>query len=377
MLELGHGGEPTGTLRAVSDAPAAPIDLDAARAFTKRVYGFMEGFVVAASVYFGERLGLYAALRGAGPVDAAALAERTGLHPRWVQEWLRVQGAAGLLDHLGDERFEMSPLSEAVLADESSLFYAAGAFSALPQRAANLEPLLESFRTGIGLPFDASGPAGAHATEMSFANWFRHMLVPVMLPALDGVVAKLQAGATVADVGCGGGIAVIELAKAFPTSEIHGYDISVHAIERAERNKAAAGVENAHFHLVSGEALPDDHSVDLVTTFDCVHDMTRPGEVMAAIRAAIAEDGTWLMGDIKGMPTYDENLERNPMVAMMYGISLTSCMSSGMSEPGGAGLGTLGLPEVKAREMAAAAGFSRFDVHDFGNPINLYYEIRP
>ena len=361
-------------MRDVSDQQ---LDLDAIRGFTKHVYGFMEGFVVAASVYLGERLGLYREVAGAGPVDAAALAERTGLHPRWVQEWLRVQGAAGLLEHLGQERFEMTPLAASVLADESSLFYAAGAFSALPQRAANLEPLLESFRTGIGLPFDATGPEGAHATEMSFANWFRHMLVPVMLPSLDGVVAKLEAGATVADVGCGGGIAVIELAKAFPASEVHGYDVSKYAIERAERNKAEAGVSNAVFHLVSGEALPSDHSVDLVTTFDCVHDMTRPAEVMAAIRAAVADDGTWLMGDIKGMPDYEGNLEKNPMVAMMYGISLTSCMSSGMSEPGGAGLGTLGLPEPKAREMAAAVGFSRFRTHDFGNPINLYYEIRP
>jgi hypothetical protein len=108
-----------------------------------------------------------------------------------------------------------------------------------------------------------------------------------------------------------------------------------------------------------------------------MHDMTRPAEVMVAIRAALADDGTWLMGDIKGAPTYEGNLEHNPMVAMMYGISLTSCMSSAMSEPGGAGLGTLGLPETKAREMAAASGFTRFATHDFGNPINLYYEIRP
>ena len=374
MLGLGHGREPRSTVRAVSDAT---LDLDQIRGFTKHVYGFMEGFVVAASVFFGVRLGLYAALRGAGPVDAAELAATTGLHPRWIQEWLRVQGAAGLLDHRGSERFEMSPLAESVLADESSLFYAAGAFSALPQRAANLEPLLESFRTGLGLPFDATGPEGAHATEVMFANWFRHMLVPVMLPALDGVTVKLERGAKVADVGCGGGIAVIEMAKAYPASEIHGYDISVHAIERAERNKAAAGVGNAEFHLVTGEALPSDHSFDFVTTFDCVHDMTRPAEVMGAIRGALADDGTWLMGDIKGGATYEENLEKNPMVAMMYGVSLTGCMSSGLSEPGGAGLGTLGLPEPRAREMAAAAGFSRFAVHDFGNPINLYYEIRP
>ena len=361
-------------MRGVSDSS---LDLDQIRGFTKHVFEFMEGFVVASSVYFGVKLGLYAALRDAGPVDASELASRAGLHPRWVQEWLRVQGAAGLLDHLGSERFAMSPLAATVLADESSLFYAAGSFTALPQRAANLEPLLESFKTGIGLPFDAAGPEGAHATELMFGNWFRQMLVPVMLPALDGVTAKLSAGAKVADVGCGSGIAVLEMAKAFPASEVHGYDISVHAIERAERNKKAAGVSNAEFHLVTGEALPDDHSLDFVTTFDCIHDMTRPAEVMAAIRGAMADDGTWLMGDIKGAANYGENLEKNPMVAMMYGISLTGCMSAGMSEPGGAGLGTLGLPEPRAREMTAAVGFSRFAVHDFGNPINLYYEIRP
>lgn len=358
------------------------LSMEAIEEFLRRVYGFMEGAVVSGMVYLGDRLDLYKAMQGAGPLTADELAERTGLHPRWVLEWLRNQAAADLVAYRGDGRFELTPAGAFVLADEEhSPAFSAGAFSGLPQQLGVLTELEECFRTGIGLPFDAQGREGNHAVARMFAPWFRHMLVPVILPALDGVTQKLEARAKVADVGCGAGVALCTMAKAFPSSELHGYDISEHALALAEETKRRVGVDNVTFHDVRAEELPADGRFDLVTAFDCIHDMTHPQEVLSAVRKALRDDGTFLVGDIKGKPTFEENLRVKESddvpIAMMYGFSVLSCMSSALSEPDGAGLGTLGFHEEKAREMAKAAGFSRFAVHDFDNPVNLYYEIRP
>jgi len=167
------------------------------------------------------------------------------------------------------------------------------------------------------------------------------------------------------------------MAKAYPASSFHGYDISQFALARAEQKRAEAGVTNVHFHDPRTEPLPVDHSVDLVTTFDCIHDMTHPQEVMAAIRDAVADDGTWLLVDIKALDTYAENVRKNPMASLMYGISVLSCMSSALSAPDGAGLGTLGLSENVARAMAAEAGFRRFRRLEIDSSVNAFYEIRP
>lgn len=353
------------------------IDPDKVKATVEHVFGILGGALISGMIYLGDRLGLYRALAGAGPLTSDALARKTGLHERWVREWLRAQAGAGLLDHRGGERFEMSAEATLVLADESSPAFAAGGFSGLPQQLAVLDRLPEAFRSGVGLPYDAFGLEGNRGVERMFAPWFRTQLVPVALPKLDGVAAKLERGAKVADVGCGAGVALIEMAKAYPRSEFHGYDISTHALARAAANTHEAGVANVTFHDASGDALPGDASFDFVTTFDCIHDMTRPSHVMRAIRRAIKPDGTWLIADIKSKPTFEENLADNPMVGMMYGFSVLSCMSSALSEPGGEGLGTLGFSEQVARRMTAEAGFSRFTSHDFDNPLNAYYEVRP
>ena len=180
-----------------------------------------------------------------------------------------------------------------------------------------------------------------------------------------------------ADVGCGGGVALLEMARAFPESHFHGFEISLHALERATQNRREAGVENVTFHDARRNPLPDDGRYAFVTTFDCLHDMTDPQGVIHAIRRAIRSDGLWFIAEMKAHSTLDENLERNPMAAMMYGVSVLSCMSSALSEPGGAGLGTLGLPASKAEEMARTAGFTRFAEMPVQHPMNAFYEVRP
>lgn len=347
------------------------------RAFLKRVFDNLSGLVVSGMIYFGHQLGLYKALEGAGALSSEALAAKTGLSERWVREWLRGQAAAGLLDYDGHGGFSLSDVGALVLANENSPAFAAGSFVALPTQLNILEPLRQSFTTGIGLPYDAFGCEGALGIEGMLKPWFRTMLVPIALPQLDGVVARLEAGANAADIGCGTGVAVIEMAKAFPRSQFRGYDISTHALTHAERYKREAGVSNVTFHDPRDEPLPADGSFDFVTAFDCLHDMTHPLDTMRAVRKAMRPDGTWLIADINARPTFEDNLRDNPMAAMMYAFSILSCLSSSLSVPGGAGLGTLGFSEPVAREMAASAGFTRFRCHDFGNPVNAYYEVRP
>ena len=353
------------------------VDMAKAQKTAEQVFGLLGGALVSAMIYLGDRLGFYRAMQSGEPMTSNEIAQRMGLHERWVREWLQGQAAAGLIDYKGEGRFALSPEAALVLADENSPFFLAGGFCALPAQMAILERLPESFRTGLGLPYDALGPDGARGVERLLAPWYRTQLVPVALPQLDGVVSKLTAGVKVADVGCGGGVAAIEMAKAFPQSAFHGYDISKFALERAEVNKVQAGVTNVTFHNAAREPIPGDASFDFISTFDCLHDMAHPDVVIAAVRKALKPDGTWIIADIHGQPTFEQNLSDNPLAPLMYGFSVLCCMSSAMSEPGGAGLGTLGFPEPVARRMVTEAGFSHFKSHDLDNPINAYYEVRP
>lgn len=352
------------------------LDPDRLRDFSRRLFGHLTGAVTSALVYLGDELGLYRAL-AEGPASSAELAARAGLDERWVREWLYNQAAAGLLEAEPGERFGLSPEGRAVLADESHPAFGAGMFTQLPGTLGAVSRLRESFRTGIGLPYDAFGPEGARGIERGFAPWLRSFLVPAVIGRVAGLRERLAAGGRVADVGCGAGAALLLLAEAFPAAELHGYELSQHALARAEENRRRAGRANVRFHAVPGDPLPEDARFDLVLSFDCLHDMTRPADVAASIRRALRDDGVWLIADIKAHPSFAENVAQNPMASLMYGFSVLTCMSSALAEPGGAGLGTLGLPEPRARELALAAGFARFERLDVEHPVNAFYVVRP
>ena len=357
-------------------------DPNALRMFSFLVFSKLEGAVTSGMIHLGDRLGLYRALASSpSALTSDELAASLQLHPRWVREWIHNQASARILnvdfDADGVERYSMSPEARTVLADEEHPAFGMGMFHRLPQTIDSLKALPDSFKTGIGHDYDSHGPEGAVGIERSFEPWSRSYLLPVVLPALDGAIERLKAGARVADIGCGAGGAAVRMAKAFPESRIIGYDISMFALERAERRKADEDAANVWFNDPRLDPLPTDESLDLVTAFDCIHDMTHPGEVMSAIRRSLKPDGIWLLVDIKALDTFEENMAKNPMASLMYGISVMSCMSSAMSLPGGAGLGTLGLPESKAREMAAEAGFTRFRRLDIEHSLNAFYEVRP
>ncbi|MGA1506818.1 MAG: class I SAM-dependent methyltransferase, partial [Ilumatobacteraceae bacterium] len=346
------------------------INPDKLKFFSFLLFTKLEGAVTSGMVHLGDQLGLYRALAAADqPLTTTQLSAATGLKERWVREWAYNQAAAKLINvssqpsqppQLDDDTFFLSPEQAAVLADESHPAFGMGMFHRLPQTMESLKRMPESFRTGIGSNYDSHGPDGAVGIERSFEPWNNANLITVLLPAV-GVVEVLRAGANVADVGCGAGGAVLRMAKEFPASDIVGYDISHYALERANERLAASDITNARFADPQVEPLPTDNRLHFVSTFDCIHDMTHPLAVMKAIRASLRDDGVWLLVDIKAHDTFAMNAEKNPMASLMYGISVLSCMSSALSTPDGAGLGTLGLSEMTAETMARTAGFTRFE----------------
>jgi 2-polyprenyl-3-methyl-5-hydroxy-6-metoxy-1,4-benzoquinol methylase len=353
-----------------------PLDPKKVEEVADKAISYLSGAGVCALAYLGDRLGLYRALSEAGPSTSTELAVKARLHERWVREWLHGQASAGLVHYAGDGRFELTREQAAVLADEDNPAFAGGGFAVMVPLLQRWERLFESFRTGRGVPYSELGADHAVGGSRFSGPWMQANLVPVILPGLDGVAPKLTAGARVAEVGCGSGEALLEMAKAYPRSEFHGYDNSELAIGFAEARLARSGLHNVTFHCAAANRLPRDASFDFLLTWDCLHDMTDPAGAMRSIRAAIKPDGAWLIVDIKGMPSPEENYA-HPLSALLYSFSVLECLSSSTCEEGGAGLGTLGLPEPVARKMTADAGFTRFTVRDFGNQLNSFYEIRP
>ncbi len=363
-----------------SPTPDVDVDVEAIKMFGFSVWSYKMGEQVSLLIHLGDRLGLYTAMAGAGPMTSAELAERTGLSERLLREWLHGQAAAKLIDRTAGDSpetatFELTPVQAAVLADEDdSIDFAGGAFRGGfgPDL---LDALAESFTTGIGITYEQQGAEAAAGLARMTGVRSRLELTSVVLPGLDGVVAKLEAGAKIADIGCGAGVSLLTIAKAFPNAICVGYDPSNTAIEMGRASAAEAGLTNVEFHPIGAEDVPADASHDLVLTFDCLHDMPRPDLAAAAIRQTITDDGTWLIKDIRSTGDFDQD-RRNPLLALFYGFSIASCLQSAMSTPDGLGLGTLGLHPDRAEALVREAGFSQFAEHDFNDAANLYYEVR-
>ena len=358
---------------------AANPERDALVEFTRKVSGSITGGMNCALTLVGEQLGLYKALAESGPADSQTLADKTNLSERWIREWLYQQACIGQIAYDEDnDNFYLTNEAKAVLANPDHPAYLGGMFQSVVALYETIGDLPECFRTGLGQSFDEKGESCACGIERMSRKFQQRSLVPELLPRLTQVVEKLEAGAKVADVGCGGATSTVAMARAFPNSEFIGFDISMHALNRARNNINSAGLHNVRLHNAIDNPLPEDGSFDLITSFDVVHDSTHPAQLIDAIRRSLKDDGTWLCADIQGRTSFAENLKDNPMATIAYSFSVLVCMSAGLSVPGGAGLGTLGFHEQKAREMSLQAGFTRFRTVPFeGDVFNAFYEIRP
>ena len=282
--------------------------------------------------------------------------------------------AADLAEH-DDGRFNLTPEAKATLSTPDHPAGVAGVFGP-PITHREIDRTAEAFETGIGMTWDEHGAHTCHFQAAMGAGGQKTWLVPVILDSIEGMTERLTAGATVVDIGCGSGVAAAVIATAYPNSTVIGIDPSAHAIDAASERAAAAGLDNLTFRSGAFDDLAEMEGVDLLLTLDVIHDLPRPGDAVRAARSCLADDGVWFVADIKTRGGLEDN-RAIPVLPLMYGMSILYCMSSAMSEPGGAGLGTLGLTEGVFGELTAAAGFETLDTREFDvDPLNRYYEIR-
>jgi len=338
-----------------------------------RFVGDLGATIGAGSVVVGHRLGLYRAL-AEHPGTADDLARRTQCDPRYVAEWLRSQGAGGYVtyDPAGDT-WSMTDEQAFILADPDSPVYAPGAYMLALGSLHAIDRVTDAFRTGAGIGWHEHDNEVFVGCEQFFRPGYVANLVPGWIPALDGVEAKLRAGAKVADVGCGLGASTILLAQEFPQSQLMGCDYHQGSIELARKRAAEAGVaERIDFDVASAQDFAGS-GYDLVATFDCLHDMGDPVGAAKHIRQALDGDGTWLIVEPAAGDTVADNL--NPVGRVYYGFSNFLCVPSALSQSGGYSLGAQ-AGEQAIGEIVKQAGFTRFR-RATETPFNLVLEARP
>jgi SAM-dependent methyltransferase len=349
------------------------IDEAKLHAFLGQVVGDLAGYSGAIMGYIGDRLGLYRAIADAGSVTSAELAERTGTAERYVRDWLVNQAAGGYLEYdPASGRYRMAPEQAVALTDESSPAFVAGAFQVLVSTVYALPRILENVRTGQGMAWGEHHPDLFEGTERFFKPGYIGNLVSAWIPALDGVQQKLEAGATVADVGCGHGATTIIMAEAFPNSRFVGFDYHEPSIERARRAAAEAGVaDRVEFHLAESADFPGE-GYDLVAFFDCLHDMANPEAAARRAHATLKPDGTVLLVEPMAGARIEENF--NPVGRLYSGASVMVCTPNAIAG-GGTGIGTIATDD-DIRQVFTRAGFSHFR-RATETPFNRIFEARP
>lgn len=352
------------------------MTLDQARlgAFVGRMLGELGAASIVPLVRVGDELGLYDALRGAGPTTAGQLAERTATHERCVREWLAAHAAAGYLDYDAvRDTFEMSPEQAAVFADPESPVNMLGGFEVIASSVVDAPRVAEAFRTGKGLDWHERCDCLFSGVERFFRAGYHEHLVRDWLPALDGVVERLESGARVADVGCGHGASTILMAKAFPRSNFSGFDYHAGSIQRARVAAEEAGVAaNTRFSALSARDVPV-RGFDLVTMFDCLHDMGDPVRAAAHLRTTLSADGVLMLVEPMAGDRLEDNL--NAVGRLYYASSTMICTPVSMAQEVGLALGAQ-AGEARLAEVLAEAGFSRVR-RAAETPFNMILEARP
>ncbi|MBZ9643769.1 methyltransferase domain-containing protein [Streptomyces sp. PSKA30] len=355
---------------------AAPRELDDAKveAFMEKALGDLSGTMTIGLCHLGDRLGLFKDLATRGPAGSQELADRLDLNERYVREWLRGLTAAGYLEEPEPGRFALPAEHAPALADESGPMFLGGVYQMIPATLAPCERLYEMFRSGGGVPQSDYPDILWDGMSRFTGSWFESVMVDDWLSTFPHVVEGLEQGIDVADVGCGAGRALIVLAKAFPRSRFTGLDSFPAQVERARQNAEKAGVaDRVTFETMDvAQGLPGRY--DLITTFDVIHDAAEPKQLLSAIRAAVKDDGDYLMLEINCRDRPEDNV--GPVATMFYGFSMFYCMTTSLAS-GGAALGTCGMPEAVVRSMCAEAGFSDVARSTADDPFNVLYDIKP
>ncbi|MFC5719474.1 methyltransferase domain-containing protein [Streptomyces gamaensis] len=353
-------------------APA--VTAEETTAFHQRLIGDAGAAVRGLTVALGERLGLYRALAEHGPLTPAALARHSGITERYAEEWLHAQLSADYVQRLpGDDRYALPAAHVPVLADAGSAAYTAGFFTALKALYATEDALVDAYRTGGGVGWAEHDPALDTGMGSFFEPSYQHRLVPEWLPALDGVTGRLRAGGTVADVGCGIGHTTLLIAEAFPEAVVHGFDYSAEAVAIARRRAAEAGLAGrVRFEVAGAEDFPGT-GYDLVTFFNCLHDMGDPHSAAARVRAALADDGTWMLVETNASAA--DVTAGTPAARMFMSLSAVMCLPVAAAQQGPHALGNH-AGEDTYRAFAKAAGFTRWR-RAAETPVNAVYEARP
>ncbi|GAA4413499.1 class I SAM-dependent methyltransferase [Quisquiliibacterium transsilvanicum] len=351
------------------------MDKERAQRFMHKVIGDVATTLSGALVLVGDSTGLFRAMAGAGPLSADEVAQRSGVHPRYAQEWLGAMTCSGYVEHdPATDRFELPDEHAMYLTDPQSEAWLLGMFTGLPAMMAMAPRLADAFRSGGGVPFAEFGEALPVALEQMNRSVYESRLVRTWLPAVPAAVERLQAGGRAIDVGCGTGVVPLLLARAFPQASIEGLDLDARSIAIARSYAEREGLQDrVRFVNASAEALSGQPGYDLVTTFDVVHDLPDPLGVLQRIRGALAEGGTYLMVEPKVDDLLEKNRE-NPFGRMLFAISCLHCVPQSLAQ-GGPGLGACWGP-TRARELAAEAGFSHFAVLPVRSPAMAFYELR-
>jgi SAM-dependent methyltransferase len=358
---------------AAVEEPVA-IDGEKLEQFVFRAVDEVGATLNSALVVMGDKLGLYSALAGAGPLTPVELARRTGVAERYVREWLNAQAAGGYVEYDGATGTYTLPPEQAIaLADETSPAFLPGFFQVALGSVIDSPRVTEAARSGEGVGWHEHNHDVFDGIERFFRPGYNANVVPSWLPALDGVVEKLERGASVADMGCGHGSSTVLMAQAFPKSTFFGSDIHEGSIETARKRAEEAGVADRVTFEASPASSYSGRDYDLVTTFDALHDMGDPVGAARHVRETLADDGTWMIVEPMAGDRVEDNL--NPVGRAYYGFSTFLCTPGSLSQEVGLALGAQAGP-ARIKDVVSAGGFSRFRIAA-ETPFNLVYEARP
>jgi 2-polyprenyl-3-methyl-5-hydroxy-6-metoxy-1,4-benzoquinol methylase len=349
------------------------VDGDKLMQFVFRAVDEVGATLNAALVVMGDKLGLYRALADGGALTADELADRTRTAERYVREWLNAQAAGGFVTYDGDnDRYTLPPEQAVALTDEDSPAYLPGFFQIALGSVLDSPRITEKARSGEGFGWGEHVHDVHEGCERFFRPGYNAHLVAEWLPALDGVVDKLEQGARVADVGCGHGASTILMAKAFPNSTFVGSDAHGGSIETAGQRAEEAGVaDRVSFHAAPASAY-DGSGYDLVTMFDCLHDMGDPVGAARHVRSTLKPDGTWMIVEPNAGDRPEENF--NPVGRAYYAFSTLLCTPASLSQEVGLALGAQ-AGEARIRDVVEMAGFTCFR-RAAETPFNLVFEAR-